>query len=551
MSNNPDIYKISFGPTMNSFYLFQNDNNTGSFNFMEENDQNEQELISNSQQKNNENEINFKDMLENYEQKNENAQNHFEFMAESYNNVNDNKIKGNGKNQNSNNNINNEINETNKQKDFLTEEEIKKTCLIKSNSKYALFQNKFKENACYINVVLHFIISCKNISDYLVNLHQTKMKNIKKSLNQKNSVDKNDKEAVKELEKMEMEELMCYLGEIFYNYSKALNSKNKVNILSTLEFRKKLSIISKKFKLNYVADPVEFLIFLLESLFEKIKEQIIKNFYLNMREKYLCPNCEEEKEIKYDKTTFVHQIYIEEVLNYLNKQKKDFDDYSEKLFLYSQLNYLNTEQMCKNNHETEKRFICETFPNYLIINCVWAERPNIGQVLKLFTLLSLKNKLNDLFEIPNQEKNNPNLIYDLTHIILYSFGLCHYIIVKYNPSMKIFNLLDDSKVFESDNFPEIIEMLTANLISQNPLYYFYPVLLIYSNIEIYKDEKIINKNKFEKEFYNSLIDRIRKSIEQYEKKLMENKKLNDKNNNNKNSNNKNEQKGNTKIDKKN
>ena len=100
-----------------------------------------------------------------------------------------------------------------------------------------MFQNKFKENACYINVVLHFIISCKNISDYLVNLHQTKMKNIKKSLNLKNSVDKKDKEAVKELEKMEMEELMCYLGEIFYNYSKALNSKNKVNILSTLEFR--------------------------------------------------------------------------------------------------------------------------------------------------------------------------------------------------------------------------------------------------------------------------------------------------------------------------
>ena len=105
MSNNPDIYKISFGPTTNSFYLFQNDNNTGSFNFMEENDQNEKELISNSQKKNNENEINFVDMLENYEQKKENAQNHFEFVGESYNNVNDNKIKGNGKNQNKNNSI--------------------------------------------------------------------------------------------------------------------------------------------------------------------------------------------------------------------------------------------------------------------------------------------------------------------------------------------------------------------------------------------------------------------------------------------------------------
>jgi hypothetical protein len=231
------------------------------------------------------------------------------------------------------------------------------------------------------------------------------------------------------------------------------------------------------------------------------------------------------------------------------------------------MNYLNSEILCKNEHQTEKRFICENYPNYLIINCVWEQRPNIDQVLKLFTLLSLKNKLSDLFEIPSYEKNNTNLIYDLTHIILYSFGLCHYIIVTYNPDLNIFNLFDDSKVIESDNFPEIIEMITANLIAQNPLYYFYPVLLIYSNVEIYKDEKIINKNKFEKKFYNKLVERIRNSIQQYEKKLMEKKKMNDKNNNkNKNKNNnininkneekiekqkdKHEQKQETKIDEK-
>ena len=573
MSNNPDIYKISFGPISNSL-IFQNEKGTGSFNFMEENDQigNEQignELISNCPNQNEENEPNFLEMLENYQQKEENkiTQNHFVFTAESYNNNFNNNIKENEKKKNNINNINNDINKQNQQRDYLTDEEIKKTCSIKSNLKYTLFQNKYRENACYINVILHFIYSCKNISDYLINLYRTRMNIIKEALNKKLDVDQNDKEALKELEKMKMEELMCYLGEIFYKYSKALKSKNKVNILSTLEFRKKLSIISEKFILNYVADPVEFLIFLLESLFEMIKEQINKIFYLNIRERYSCPNCKEEKEIKYDKTTFVHQIYVEEIFNYLNKHKKVFDDYSEKLFLYSQMNYLNSEILCKNEHQTEKRFICENYPNYLIINCVWEQRPNIDQVLKLFTLLSLKNKLSDLFEVPSYEKNNTNLIYDLTHIILYSFGLCHYIIVTYNPDLNIFNLFDDSKVIESDNFPEIIEMITANLIAQNPLYYFYPVLLIYSNVEIYKDEKIINKNKFEKKFYNKLVERIRNSIQQYEKKLMEKKKMNDKNNNNnKNKNNnininkneekiekqkdKHEQKQETKIDEK-
>ena len=574
MSNNPDIYKISFGPISNSL-IFQNEKGTGSFNFMEENNQigNEQignELISNCPNQNEENEPNFLEILENYEQKGENkiTQNHFVFTAESYNNNFNNNIKENEKKKNNINNINNDINKQNQQRDYLTDEEIKKTCSIKSNLKYTLFQNKYRENACYINVILHFIYSCKDISDYLINLYKTRMNINNEALNKKLDVNQNDKEALKELEKMKMEELMCYLGEIFYKYNKALKSKNKVNILSTLEFRKKLSKISEKFILNYVADPVEFLIFLLESLFEMIKEQIITNFYLNIRERYLCPKCKEEKEIKYDKTTFVHHIYVEEIFNYLNKHKKVFDDYSEKLFLYSQMNYLNSEILCKNEHQKEKRFICENYPNYLIINCVWEQRPNIDQVLKLFTLLSLKNKLSDLFEIPSYEKNNTNLIYDLTHIILYSFGLCHYIIVTYNPDLNIFNLFDDSKVIESDNFPEIIEMITANLIAQNPLYYFYPVLLIYSNVEIYKDEKIINKNKFEKKFYNKLVERIRNSIQQYEKKLMEKKKMNDKNNNNnKNKNNnininkneekiekqkdKHEQKQETKIDEKN
>ena len=160
MSNNPDIYKISFGPISNSL-IFQNEKGTGSFNFMEENDQigNEQignELISNCPNQNEENEPNFLEMLENYQQKEENkiTQNHFVFTAESYNNNFNNNIKENEKKKN---NINNDINKQNQQRDYLTDEEIKKTCSIKSNLKYTLFQNKYRENACYINVILHFI----------------------------------------------------------------------------------------------------------------------------------------------------------------------------------------------------------------------------------------------------------------------------------------------------------------------------------------------------------------------------------------------------------
>ena len=91
----------------------------------------------------------------------------------------------------------------------------------------------------------------------------------------------------------------------------------------------------------------------------------------------------------------------------------------------------------------------------------------------------------NLFNNKILKVNMKDLNYDLTHIILYSFALFHYIIITYNPKLNIFNLYDDSKVVECDTFTEIVEMITANLIAQNLYYYFYPVLLIYSKYDLY------------------------------------------------------------------
>ena len=562
ISNNPDIFKISINK-QNLFNLIQNDNQTGSYNFIEENIPEQNDNINNDMNENNSEEINFQKYLDNYLI--EDNSNHFVFVGESYENKNINDLidnEVNNQNKINNSNINNEINinKINDKKDlknFLTDEEIKRTCLINSKTSYALFQNNIGENSCYINVILHFLFSCKIIFDYLVNLYKNPPNKNKKIVEPKfnNKNNKKSKEKVEKEEKEieDKEELMISLGEILYKYKKALSLKNRVSILSTLDFRKKLSKISNKFLLNSVADPVEFLDFLLEILIKMDENDIRNNFYLKIKEEYFCPICDDKQDFKYNNETFMHTIYIEDIFNYLSKHKIKIENYTNKLFFYSQLNYLNTEKKCDKKHETLKKFICENNPYYLIINCVWIRNPNIEQVLKLFTLLSLKNKLRDLFEISPQKKDNTKeLNYYLTHIILYSSSLFHYNIISYNPNIKSFNLYDDTRVCECNSFPEIVEMITANLISQHPTYYFYPVLLIYSQYDLYKDENLVNENKIDKKIYDSILGNCKNYIEKFEKELMKKKKkLAEKNNKKKNDNNINNNNKNDKFEKNN
>ena len=537
MSKNSNIKNVFQESKLYSMNLVVNNDITESCNFEDDNEHNQNNDKNNSSIKNNEELLNYQKYIKNYEEKEDKKSNeiHFNFTGESYTKSIINEILKDEKANKNNNNPINEINE-NEQKKDLTKNEIESFSSIKLNSHYALFQNK-KENACYINVILHYLFSCKIIFDYLVDLYKNWIRNNQENKEKQIEENINDKEANKKIIKMKKEELMSYLGEILYKYKKALSSKNRISIIPTIEFRKKLSKFSNKFAFNCVADPVEFLIFILEILLEMNEEKISENFYLNIKEEFKCPECQEKGEIKYDKTTFVYQIYMEDIFNYLSKINKKIEDYSDKLFEINQSSYMSISKECSKKHETEKKIICQNFPNYLIVNCVWNRQPNIEKVLELFILLSLKNKLSDLFEIPPfKKKNIKDLNYYLTHIILFSSALFHYIIVIYNPALKIFNLYDDDKVYECDSLPQVIKMITINIISQNPKYYFYPVLLIYSKYDLYKEDDLINKNKFDKKSYDYLYEIYKKCVERYNEELLKKKASLEKNNNKKNNN---------------
>ena len=97
------------------------------------------------------------------------------------------------------------------------------------------------------------------------------------------------------------------------------------------------------------------------------ENDIRNNFYLKIKEEYFCPICDDKQDFKYNNETFMHTIYIEDIFNYLSKHKITIENYTNKLFFYSQLNYLNTEKKCDKKHETLKKFICENNPYYLIV----------------------------------------------------------------------------------------------------------------------------------------------------------------------------------------
>ena len=522
MDNNININKKSLESSLYSFNLIK-DNITDSYNFIDDN-----ELERNINNDNNLEQLTFQKQLQEYDKikNNEYEAKHFEFSGESYSGNLEKNENNNNKKDIQNNNDNNNIKDKNQEIRVLTEYEIARNCKIKSNLHYALFRNN-QENSCYINVTMHFLYHCIIISDYLISLYKNYINNAE---NEKQILvhDKNDKELQKKIDKMKKRELMANIGEILYKYKEAINSKNRVSIIPTFEFRKKLGEISNnKFPFNYVADPVEFLDYIFEILIE-INEEIVKNnFCLDIKEKIHCNTCNKNEEIKYDKNTFFFRIYVEEVFNYLYEHKKSVDKYSNKLFFHAQLSYINSSEKCSKKHNVEREFICNNNPNYLIINCIWTNRPNIDKVFKLFTLISLKNKLNDLFQVPPQKKKNmKDLNYDLTHIILYSSSLFHYITIVYNPLIKMFNIYDDSCVLECNTLLKAIEIITCNLLFQNPNYFFYPVLLIYTKSEIYNDKNIININQIDPKAYFDLKNKCDKIIDKYQKEL--NKKEKDK-----------------------
>jgi hypothetical protein len=428
---------------------------------------------------------------------------------------------------------------------FLSDEDIKNKCRFYSNNNYVVFENNNGENACYLNVFLHFLYSCKDISYFLCNLYiidrqdnHNKTSNGYDDNNANNTNEQNNNEVINKEE--DKNKLLILLGQILYNYNEALkNKKKRVTVLKTKKFRQFLNNFSKgKFRLNHVADTVDFVNYIFEILNEQNKEETEKYFVLKLNEHYVCnQTCNIKKTTKYDNDNFIYQIYTEEILNFLQSNKNI--KFYNRLFQFSQMLFLQDSIKCsKCGKEMYKKICCDNKPKILIINCVWNEEmPNINKVIKLYALIKLKDELRNLFQITNKKKKN---FYSLTHIILYSSSLSHYIIAIYDPISKIFYLVDDNMVIEFKKLVDLYSSVTANLLRSNEYYYYYPVLLIYSNSEKY-DQETLDKNQMNEEIYINLINECKKSIQEYKdrKNKNKNKSINNNISNNSNNNNNN------------
>ena len=445
-----------------------------------------------------------------------NEENIYDNKANNLDNINNLHVAKNSSNNNlfKENNINDSknFNKDDYPEDFLSNVKIEKKCKVFTDAKYIVFENNYGENSCYINVLLHFLFSLKDIYNYLNYLY----------ISNKHEEEKNKNNIIpltkKEEENNEKMELLTLLGKILYDYNKELeNKENKISILKTIEFRECLNEISNgDFPLNVVADPVDLLNYIFEILNEKQKEDMKKNFHLQLNEISSCsPKCNTIRSTRFDKDNFIYHIYIEEVLNYLNKLKIKEKHYSGKLFQISQITSLQDTIKCtKCQKDMNKKICCGNYPNNLIINLVWDQQKiEIDKVFKFFVLLNLEDELNHLFQTPN--KKNIRLNYNLTQIILYSSSLSHYITAIFNPIQKVFCLFDDCSIKEYKKLIELFEAVTIKLIKKNEKYYYYPVLLFYSNNDIYEDENILNENKINEESYEILNNKCKSAIEEY------------------------------------
>ena len=317
------------------------------------------------------------------------------------------------------------------------EEKIKE-----NNLHYVGFENKYGENSCYINVILHFLYIFPSVNEFLIKFYKTRLdkfiNTINNGINSKNNIDY----------------FLFTLGKTLFEYQKILSNYNNkdITILSTSELRQCLELISNNyFQLNKVGDPVEFLTSLLNEINKYNNLEIHNDFFINLIEEKKCNFCLNKNEIKkYDENNFIYFVSINEIIQNINKENINFENYSHQLFKFSQINTSKCESKCKqcgNTLKNQIKFINETFPTYLLLNCVWNKRkPEINDVIKFLYLLSLEDNITNLFfcEIKNKEIG----LYNLLGMILYSPALSHYINVIFNFEKNIFVMYDDDKIKE-------------------------------------------------------------------------------------------------------
>ena len=178
---------------------------------------------------------------------------------------------------------------------------------IESNFLYVGFENKYGENSCYINVVLHFLYYFPCINEFLIKLYI----NNKDNINFSNNDITND---------INLDLFLFLLGKTLLEYQKVLSNPEKkgITILHTIELRQYLDKISNNlYQFNKVADPVELLQFLLNIVNKSNQNEIHKYFFINLIEELKCKHCQNYNITKYDKDNYIYHIYVEEIMNFI------------------------------------------------------------------------------------------------------------------------------------------------------------------------------------------------------------------------------------------
>ena len=426
---------------------------------------------------------------------------------------------------------------------------IKQENNLITKSPYIGFNNKFGDNSCYVNVVMHLLYNIVDLNNIFKDLYQideiqkqnpkdklnannkkintnlnTSNKDVNINLNTSNKNENNNlitSNANKKLEQsatfieLGLDDLFVQIGEILYNYEIYSNEENTVQQVTILDTRKMRESLEKKsnglFPLNYVADPVELFIYILDNLNLHYQREIHNNFHMELIDKSVCrKNCPNSINNKFDKDNFLYHIYVQELINFIKDNSIQFNKAKGDLFHLSYSLYTDEKKECnKCKLLMEKFLLCLNVPKYLLINCVWKNAsPEIREIIDFLFLLSLSEDLNNLFICQNIS-NTKNTKYNLLGMILYSFALCHYTVLIFNKKQKVYTLYNDNVVKEFNTLYDVFpEMLIDNInLYDNEKAYFYPVMLIYTTETLYNSNDI-RKNTLDEKYYNNLIYKV-------------------------------------------
>ena len=385
---------------------------------------------------------------------------------------------------------------------------IKKENKLISKNQYVAFTNNYGDNSCYVNVVLHLLFNITDICNIFKDLYAVDdmTKENPKDSDDPNytpqNINNNTINSSNQINNLNnTNELFIEIGEIITDYEIYLNKQNTIQQVTVLDTKKMRSCLEKvsggKFPLNYVADPVELFIFILDNLNVNYQREIHSNFYLELIDKAVClRKCPNLTKNRFDKDNFLYQIYVEELLNYIKDNAIKFKNSKGDLFHLSYSLYTDEKKECDRcNLLMDKFLLCLNVPKYILINCVWRnELPEIKEIVDFLFLLSIEEDLNRLFICQNTTRNS-NTIYNLLGIILYSYTLCHYTVLIFNKEQHLFTLYNDDTVKE---FKTLYDFFSELLIDNVNLYdndkaYFYPVMIIYTKNTIYNtNDNVVN-----------------------------------------------------------